>query len=61
MVTEPIHVDTELPLVKDADWNLCRARLTMFFREDHFSNGSFQRRAARGALQQIFWMLCGCI
>ena len=53
MVTEPIHVDEELTRVKDADWNLCRALLTMLFREDHFSNGSFQRRAERGDLKLI--------
>ena len=53
MVTEPIHVDEELARVKDADWNLCRALLTMLFREDHFSNGSFQRRAECGDLKII--------
>ena len=53
MVTEPIHVDEELNRVKDADWNLCRALLTMLFREDHFSNGSFQRRAEQGDLKLI--------
>ena len=53
MVTEPIHVDKELTRVKDADWNLCRALLTMLFREDHFSNGSFQRRAEQGDLKLI--------
>ena len=53
MVTEPIHVDEELARVKDADWNLCRALLTMLFREDHFSNGSFQHRAECGDLKMI--------
>ena len=48
MVTEPIHVDKELTRVKDADWNLCRALLTMLFREDHF-----QRRAEQGDLKLI--------
>ena len=53
MVTEPIHVDEELTRVKDADWNLCRALLTMLFREDHFSNGSLMERFEKGQIKNI--------
>ena len=47
MVTEPIHVDEELARVKDADWNLCRALLTMLFGKITFPTGV--SRAVRSA------------
>ena len=42
--TEPIDCDKELERVPNADYELCTALLTMILREDHFSNGSFERR-----------------
>ena len=53
LVTEPIKVDEELRRVFDADMALCKALLTMLFREDHFDNGSFDQRVARGDVKLI--------
>ena len=53
LVTEPINVDEELRRVFDADFDLCRALLTMLFREDHFDNGSFDHRVERGDVKLI--------
>ena len=44
MTTEPINIDEELDRVPEADYELCTALLTALLREDHFNNGSFQRR-----------------
>ena len=48
MITEPIDCNEELKRVPGADYELCTALLTMLLREDHFSNGSFDRRFADG-------------
>ena len=53
MITEPLHVDEELRRVFDADFDLCRALLTLLFREDHFDNGSFDTRVERGDVKLI--------
>ena len=53
MVTEPINVDEELHRVFDADFDLCKALLTMLFREDYFDNGSFDLRVERGDVKLI--------
>ena len=53
MITEPINCSEELKRVFNADYDLCAALLTMVLREDHFSNGSFQRRFAAGQVLQI--------
>lgn len=53
LITEPINVDEELRRVFDADFDLCRALLTMLFREDHFDNGSFDTRVERGDVRLI--------
>ena len=53
MITEPLDVDEELRRVFDADFDLCRALLTLLFREDHFNNGSFDTRVARGDVKLI--------
>lgn len=53
MVTEPLNVDEELRRVLDADFDLCRALLTLLFREDHFDNGSFETRVERGDVKLI--------
>jgi len=53
LVTEPIDVDAELRRVFDADLALCKALLTMLFREDYFVNGSFQERFERGDVRLV--------
>lgn len=52
-VTEPINCDKELERLDDGNYELCTALLTMLLREDHFSNGSFQRRCREGQVQPI--------
>ena len=51
--TEPINCDKELERVPNADYELCTALLTMILREDHFSNGSFERRQRTGQVTTI--------
>ena len=53
MVTEPLNVDEEVRRIIDADFDLCRALLTLLFREDHFVNGSFDTRVERGDVKLI--------
>ena len=53
LITEPFNADEELRRVFDADMDLCRALLTMLFREDHFNNGSFDHRVERGDVKLI--------
>lgn len=48
MITEPIDCNEELKRVPGADYELCTALLTMLLREDHFFNGSFERRFSEG-------------
>ena len=51
--TEPINCDKELERLSDADYELCTALLTMILREDHFANGSFERRQKTGQVNAI--------
>ena len=53
LITEPINVDEELRRVFDADFDLCRALLTMLFRENYFDNGSFEHRVERGDVKLL--------
>ena len=53
MTTAPINCYEELLRVPTADYELCCALLTMLLREDHFSNGSFDRRQRRGQVKPI--------
>lgn len=53
MTTEPINCNEELQRVANADYELCTALLTAILREDHFSNGSFQRRQRAGQVDEI--------
>lgn len=53
MTTEPINIDEELDRVPEADYELCTALLIALLREDHFSNGSFQRRQRAGEVDMI--------
>ena len=53
MITEPIDCNKELKRISSADYELCTALLTMLLREDHFSNGSFDRRFADGQVLPV--------
>ena len=53
MTTEPINIGEELDRVPEADYELCTALLTALLREDHFSNGSLQRRLQAGEVNMI--------
>lgn len=53
MTTAPINCDEELLRLPTADYDLCCALLTMLLREDHFSNGSFDRRQRCGQVKPI--------
>lgn len=53
MTTDPINCDEELLRLPTADYDLCCALLTMLLREDHFSNGSFDRRQRCGQVKPI--------
>ena len=53
MITEPIDCNEELKRVSGADYELCTELLTMLLREDHFSNGSFDRRFADGQVLPV--------
>lgn len=53
LITEPIDCDMELARLKDADYELCCALLTMLLREDHFNNGSFENRCRKGQVKPI--------
>ena len=53
MATEPINCNEELQRVKNTDYELCTALLTAILREDHFSNGSFERRQRAGQVDEI--------
>lgn len=53
MITSPIRCDEELDRVQNADYELCAALLTMLLREDHFDNGSFERRARNGEVRLL--------
>ena len=51
--THPINCDEELRRLPAADYDTCCALLTMLLREDHFSNGSFERRQRAGEVKSI--------
>ena len=53
MITEPIDCHEELKRLPEADYDLCCALLTMLLREDHFCNGSFERRYNAGEVKLI--------
>ena len=53
MTTAPIDCDEELLRLPTADYELCCALITMLLREDHFNNGSFDRRQRRGHVKPI--------
>lgn len=51
--THPIDCSQELLQLPTADYDTCCALLTMLLREDHFSNGSFERRQQAGEVRPI--------
>ncbi len=53
MITNPTNCDEELKRLPTANYNLCCALITMLLREDHFSNGSFEKRLHSGQVQSI--------
>lgn len=53
MTTAPIDCDKELLRLPVADYDLCCALLTMLLREDHFCNGSIERRQRCGQVKPI--------
>lgn len=53
MITHPIRLDLELQRVEQADFSLCCALLTALLREDHFSNGAFEKRLQGGDVKRI--------
>ncbi len=53
MTTAPVNCDEELKRLPNADYDLCCAFLTMLLREDHFCNGSFEKRYHDGQVEPI--------
>ena len=53
MLEHPINCDKELLRLSLADYDLCCALLTMLLREDHFCNGSLERRIRNGDIKQV--------
>ena len=53
MTTKPIDCERELMRLPNADYETCCALLTMFLREDHFSNGSFGEHQHAGEVKPI--------
>ena len=53
MITEPIDCEEELKRLPEADYDVTCALMTMLLREDHFSNGSFERRYQNGQVVPI--------
>ena len=53
MSTEPINCDVELQRLREADYDLCAALLTMLLREDHFPNGALRERYEAGQIDAI--------
>lgn len=49
----PIDVDYELMQIASADLEKSAALLSMLFREDHFSEGSFEKRWRKGEVQKV--------
>ena len=53
MNSAPVNCDEELLRLPTADYDLCCVLLTMLLREDHFCNGSFERRQRSGKVKPI--------
>ena len=49
----PFDVDSELKKLDSFDFETCCALITMIFHEDHFNNGSFDRRCKCGDVQKV--------
>lgn len=53
MTTHPINCKKELERLPQADYITCCALLTMLLREDHFCEGSFEKRVETGEVQLV--------
>lgn len=53
MITAPIDCEEELKRLPNADYDLSCALLTMLVREDHFCNGSFEKRYKKEQVKPI--------
>lgn len=53
MTTKPINCDIELERVSQADYDTCCALLTMILREEHFCEGSFEKRYSKGQVDLV--------
>ena len=49
----PLNVGAELKHIENADFERCCALMTMILREDHFDNGSYERRYKEGNVTKI--------
>lgn len=61
MTTSPINCERELLRLPNADYDLCCALMTLLLREDHFSNGSFERRQRLGQVQPVIERMIHCL
>ena len=48
-----INCEEELKRLQNADYDICCALMTMLLREDHFCNGSFEKRYRKGQVSPI--------
>lgn len=53
MTTQPIDCERELERLPQSDYDTCCALLTMILREDHFCEGSFEKRYENGQVQLV--------
>ena len=53
MITGPVDSNEELKRLNEADYELTTAILTMLLREDHFSEGSFERKQREGIVEKV--------
>jgi hypothetical protein len=51
--TKPACIEQELKMLKSADLIFMKALLTAILREDHFDNGSFERRLEAGEVARV--------
>ena len=48
-----LNCEEELKRLQNADYDICCALMTMLLREDHFCNGSFEKRYRKGQVSPI--------
>ncbi len=52
-ISAPVNCNEELKRVENVDYDICCAIMTMLLREDHFDNGSFERRYREGQVLPV--------